>query len=95
MLKTIFITAILLLTSASISQAEIISIINTYDVANSEQGIIPAPRSMSMERVKQKFGQAEQVMAAVGEPPITARTYPDFKVYFEHNRVIHSVVPQK
>ncbi len=95
MIKTIFITAILLLTTASISQAEVISIIDTYDVPNSEQGVIRPTRGVTMEHVAQKFGQAEQVSATVGEPPITVWTYPDFKVYFEHNLVIHSVVLQK
>lgn len=95
MIRTTFIAATLLLTASSISQAEVISIIDTYDVPNSEQGVLRPQQGMSMAQVEQKFGQAEQTTAAVGEPPITVWTYSDFKVYFEHNLVIHSVVPQK
>ncbi|MDB2705651.1 hypothetical protein N9Y67_03860 [Pseudomonadota bacterium] len=95
MIKTICITAILLLTTASISQAEVVSIIDTYDVPNSEQGVLRPTRGMSMEQVNKKFGPAEHTTASVGEPPITSWSYPAFKVYFEHKLVIHSVVPQQ
>jgi len=92
MKETVFI-AVTLLAAASTTQAEVISIIDTYDVPNSEQGIIRPVPGMSMAHVEQKFGPAESVSAAVGEPPITTWTYPAFKVYFEHNLVIFSVIP--
>jgi len=93
MIKETAFIAVTLLAAASTSQAEVISIIDTYDVPNSEQGIVRPVQGMSMAQVKQKFGQAESVSAAVGEPPITTWTYPGFKVYFEHNLVIFSVIP--
>jgi len=83
-----------LLLSATLAQAEVISIADPrYDVPNSAEGVIRPVQGMSMTSVEQKFGQPEQKSAAVGEPPITKWTYPDFVVYFEHNLVIHSVVP--
>jgi hypothetical protein len=55
-----------------------------------EQGNWPA-RGMSMEKVEASFGAPTQRFPAVGEPPITRWEYPGFVVYFEHQRVIHTV----
>jgi hypothetical protein len=85
---------ILLLSSATCSLAEVISIADPrYDVPNSTEGVLRPVRGMSMASVEQKFGQPDTKSAAVGEPPITKWTYSNFVVYFEHNVVIHSVVP--
>ena len=46
----------------------------------------------SMEAVRSRFGEPRATRATVGEPPITRWMYPDFIVYFEHDRVIHAVV---
>ena len=84
-----------LLSAATITQAEVISIADPrYDVANSSEGVIRPTRGMSKANVEQQFGQAEQQSAAVGEPPISRWVYPDFVVFFEYNTVIHSVVPR-
>ncbi len=48
-------------------------------------------RGSSMEAVGRSFGTPEQVLPAVGEPPITRWVYPDFTVVFEHDKVIHTV----
>ncbi len=55
------------------------------------QGHQPA-RGMSMEKVEAAFGAPTSRVPAVGQPPITRWDYPGFVVYFEHNRVLHSVV---
>lgn len=44
-----------------------------------------------MATVETRFGAPSQQQAAVGEPPITRWDYPGFVVFFEHDRVIHSV----
>ena len=95
MFKTSLILAgSLLLSTASISQAEVISIADPrFEVANSVEGVTRPTRGMSMANVEREFGQAEQTSSAVGEPPIIRWDYPTFIVYFEHNTVIHSVVP--
>jgi hypothetical protein len=50
------------------------------------------PRSgMTMDNVERTYGQPTERRGAVGEPPITRWDYPDFSVYFEHDRVIHAV----
>ena len=85
-----------LLAGLSSVSAEVISITDPrYQVANDASGVIRPTRGMSMQTVEQRFGQPEQKVAAVGEPPITRWIYPEFSVFFEHNLVIHSVVPRE
>ena len=48
-------------------------------------------RGESKERVEARFGQPNEMVAAVGEPPISRWEYPGFTVYFEHELVIHAV----
>jgi len=45
-----------------------------------------------MQDVESHFGAPEQRHAAVGEPPITRWDYADYSVYFEHDRVLFSVL---
>lgn len=48
-------------------------------------------RGVTMASVEASFGAPEHRKGPVGEPPITRWDYADFVVYFEHDRVIHSV----
>ena len=50
---------------------------------------------MTMDQVLQQYGEPQQRLGPVGEPPITHWVYSDTIVYFEHQYVIHSVVPHK
>jgi hypothetical protein len=55
----------------------------------------PKP-GMSMTAVESSYGNPAERHAAVGgsneqQPPITRWDYPAFSVYFERDRVIHSV----
>lgn len=52
-------------------------------------------RGATMQEVEKTVGQPKQVLPAVGDPPITRWIYDAFTVYFEHNRVIHSVPNDK
>jgi len=47
---------------------------------------------MSMSEVEAQYGAPEQRYPAVGQPPITRWSYPDYSVYFEHQLVIESVL---
>ena len=49
-------------------------------------------RGMTQASVESKYGSPVAVRAAVGEPPISRWEYKDFVVFFEYDRVIHSVV---
>lgn len=94
MLKTqLLLLALVSFTTAV--QAEVLSIADpSYQLSNDESGVLRPTQGMSMMEVEQKFGMPEQKFAAVGEPPITRWQYANFIVYFEHNSVIHSVVPR-
>ena len=48
-------------------------------------------RGMSMDKVKNEYGQPDAVSASVGKPPITHWTYNDRIVYFEYSTVLHVV----
>jgi hypothetical protein len=53
---------------------------------------VAAPsRGASMAQVERRFGEPDQRVAAVGEPPISRWVYPQFVVYFEGSYVIHAV----
>lgn len=57
------------------------------------QADVPTPnRGMTMRGVEERFGAPETRVAAVGQPPITRWDYPSFSVYFENDRVLHTVV---
>lgn len=47
---------------------------------------------MTKARVKDHYGEPINQAGPVGEPPIYTWVYEDFIVYFEADRVIHSVV---
>ncbi len=49
-------------------------------------------RGSSMATVQGRFGEPTNRHATVGEPPITRWDYPQFSVYFEHDKVLHAVV---
>jgi hypothetical protein len=53
-------------------------------------GSMPS-RGMTMDQVKQHFGQPARRHESVGEPPIIRWQYDGMMVYFERNYVIHAV----
>ena len=46
---------------------------------------------LKMQQVASTFGQPAEKKPSVGQPPITIWRYADFNVYFENQRVLHSV----
>ncbi len=48
-------------------------------------------RGTTMSEVEKHFGAPVEKHATVGQPPITRWDYAGFSVFFEHDRVIHSV----
>jgi hypothetical protein len=50
-------------------------------------------RGSTMAQVEARYGAPREKHAAVGKPPITVWDYDGFIVYFEHEYVIHAVVP--
>lgn len=49
-------------------------------------------RGMTAENVEARFGTPDAKIAAVGDPPISRWEYKNFVVFFEYDRVIHTVV---
>jgi hypothetical protein len=50
---------------------------------------------MTKTQVQQRFGEPAGFKDGVGIPPISSWSYNKFTVYFEHDRVIHSVLAHK
>jgi hypothetical protein len=48
-------------------------------------------RGMSQARVEANFGTPQSRVSPVGDPPITRWDYGTFVVFFEYDKVIHSV----
>lgn len=49
-------------------------------------------RGSSMATVESRYGAPSDRHAAVGNPPISRWDYPQFSVYFENDRVLHTVL---
>lgn len=58
--------------------------------ADRSQVSLPAT-GMSQDSVRNRWGAPQDMKGPIGEPPISQWHYPDFIVYFEHDRVLHSV----
>ncbi|NNJ72684.1 MAG: hypothetical protein HKP09_05835 [Enterobacterales bacterium] len=62
-------------------------------VGNQGDRDIQRPDSgMSKDRVEQRFGSPENAKGPVGDPPITIWKYKTYSVYFEYDKVIHTVL---
>ena len=49
-------------------------------------------RGMSQASVEANFGTPQSMRDAVGDPPISRWEYASFVVFFEYDKVIHSVL---
>ena len=47
-------------------------------------------RGSTMSEVEQTLGPPQSKAGPVGDPPITVWHYPQFNVYFEYDKVLHS-----
>jgi len=73
-------------------QAEVISVSQQAP----ELSAIERPTNgMTMTKVEEKFGAPQEVLEAVGDPPITTWVYERYSVYFEYDKVIHTVLHQE
>lgn len=60
--------------------------------AQGDSNVVTPNTGTTKDNVARHFGQPGQASGAVGEPPISRWEYGQFFVYFEHDRVIHSVL---
>jgi hypothetical protein len=77
----------LLIAFGSLASAETLNMEGT--MARSDDG--QPSRGMSQESVESKYGSPASVKAPVGEPPISRWEYANFVVFFEYDKVIHTV----
>ena len=82
---------ILLLTALATATPALAETLST-DTGNPAAAGDRPNRGSSMATVQGRFGEPPNRHATVGEPPITRWDYPQFSVYFEHDRVLHSVL---
>ncbi|HEX4241721.1 MAG TPA: hypothetical protein VHZ53_09950 [Steroidobacteraceae bacterium] len=78
------------LLSCGLASAETIAV--DTGIAVKQSDVATPRRGMTMGQVESKFGAPATKVPAVGKPPISRWEYPGFVVYFEADRVIHSVV---
>ena len=78
------------LSFASSALAETIVVDDQVQVRDT--GVDRPKRGVTMTQVEAKFGAPVTKHDAVGSPPITRWDYSGFSVFFEHDRVIDSVV---
>jgi hypothetical protein len=69
----------------------------TLDMEGTSQAAnVAKPTSgMTAESVEANFGSPDAKVAPVGDPPISRWEYSDFVVFFEYDRVIHTVVKRQ
>jgi len=84
--------ALMTVCAAPLLQAEVISVSEQApELANIER----PTHGMTMKKVEEKFGAPQEVLEAVGDPPITTWVYEHYSVYFEYDKVIHTVLHQE
>ncbi len=92
MMKNLWIPLILLMFPvAGLSEVLLIDA-----VMEEQKSSLPRPRhGDSMADVEHRFGAPRAKHGPVGDPPITRWDYADFSVYFEHDKVLTSVLKRK
>jgi hypothetical protein len=75
---------------AAAAHADTLQMGGTDSAARFEQSGKPT-RGMTQASVQATYGNPNSKVPAVGDPPISRWEYGDFVVYFEYDKVIHSV----
>jgi len=57
----------------------------------SDQMQVMPKRGISMESVLSDFGEPDERYGPIGDPPINEWVYGNFRVYFEHQTVLHAI----
>ncbi len=85
-------TCLLLLGASLLGQPAVAGDILTIPghVVTSDKQAMPN-RGARMEAVLSEFGEPNERIGPVGEPPITEWDYGSFRVYFEYEIVLHTV----
>ncbi len=85
--------AFLILLLAQPATADVLLIDSIHQTPmNSEEGIPRPHRGMTMDQVRQRYGEPVVEYPRVGEPPITRWEYANYSVFFEYQHVLTAVV---
>ncbi|PHS17495.1 MAG: hypothetical protein COA86_09385 [Kangiella sp.] len=90
--KVILAIKVFLLTCAMASSNLYADVLPMPIVNNVNQSADTPKLGLDMQKVEDQYGEPTQRIDAVGEPPITRWIYPTFTVFFEHDKVLHSVI---
>jgi len=92
-LTATFATLLGLVIPTGVSAAEQNGKLHTTAVTTQGDDSITRPRnSQTMETVIAEFGEPDAKQDAIGDPPITRWEYAKYYVFFENDRVIHTVL---
>ncbi len=61
------------------------------DGTDARQGSVGPASGLTQANVEATYGSPKSKKAAVGEPPISSWEYDGFIVFFEYDRVVHTV----
>jgi len=61
------------------------------DGTDAEKSSVGPSSGLTQESVEATYGSPNSKKAAIGDPPISSWEYDGFIVYFEFDRVVHSV----
>ena len=86
------IAALVLLTIQPVTADVLLIDAIQQEPVNSEEGLPRPSRGMTMDQVRQRFGEPTTEYPRVGEPPITRWDYGNYSVFFEHQYVLTAVV---
>jgi hypothetical protein len=78
----------------TVAQSIAQSVAQTLEITPAPAARVPGTlpdRGQSMAAVEARFGAPAARSSAVGQPPITRWSYPNFTVYFEYDHVVHAV----
>lgn len=90
-MKALSIAALAALISMSPALAEVIRV--PVGTQAAEKRILETPpRGATKAQVRSRFGEPLQERPAVGDPPISAWEYDNYRVYFEGDLVLHAVL---
>lgn len=73
-----------------------VALADRVEIPVGQQGGTPSSEALprngtTQEQVESRFGAPQERRAAVGDPPISSWVYEDYVIYFEHDRVLHTV----
>ncbi len=81
-------TAVFMITGITVAQADTLLINSAFEKPEAKR----PTRGQSMDKVSSEFGEPLAITGPVGDPPITTWDYEEFSVYFEYDKVLHSVM---